>query len=273
MLLTGSSDGTAAVWDVVSGRRLKRVNLNGEALAVCFLPRLRGFLTLASDAILRTWDLQGNPLGAVEEVVLPVALSSDGSTLMALSSDRKPVRINLDTMKKTRDGSFGCVGDSLRFARDWKHFYSVRDGTRIQRWAKSTGRSEGAFRDLGVKVTAFAPTASEDRIVAGMETGELVIYGVGSGLNVATLRGHTATVKALSDGADENLWVSGSDDCSLRVWDLSRQECLAILEGHASPIRSVTIFANGSMIASGGSDGSVRLWGLEWEVSGPNRDG
>lgn len=271
MLLTGSLDGTAAIWDVVAGRLLKRVALDSETLAVCFLHGLGGFFTLAADGILRKWNLRGTPLGTVEHVAPPIALSRDGTTLMALSSDRMPVRIDVTTLQKREEISSGCVGDSPCLAKDWEHFYSLRDGTRIQRWSTATGRSEGAFRDLGVRVASFAPTPAEDRVIAGMETGEVVVYAVGSGFNVAMLRGHTAAVRALSGGPNENVWVTGSDDCSLRVWDLPKEECLATLEGHASPIRALKIFPNGSMVASGGSDGSVRLWGLEWEVTGLER--
>ncbi len=124
---------------------------------------------------------------------------------------------------------------------------------------------------MGVRVSSFEPATAEDKIVVGMETGDVVVYAVGSGFNVATLRGHTAAVRAVSGGPDENVWVTGSEDCSLRVWDIHAQKCLATLEGHASAIRAVRIFANGSMLASGGSDGSVRLWGLEWEVTGLQR--
>ena len=270
-LLTGSLDGTAAIWDVVDGRRLKRIDLGSAAVAVCFLQGLTGFLTLAADGTLRKWDIQGNELGCVEGVAPPVALSLDATTLMALSPDGMPLRIDVTTLGLKEKGSSRCLGDSLCFAQDGKHFYSLRDGTRIQRWSTATGRGEGGFRDLGIKVSSFMPASAEDKIIAGMETGEVVVYLAGSGFNVATLRGHTAAVRAVSGGPDENVWVTGSDDCSLKVWDIAGQRCLATLEGHAAPIRAVRIFANGSMAASGSSDGSVRLWGLEWEVSGLQR--
>ncbi|MBM3301127.1 MAG: hypothetical protein FJY85_14370 [Deltaproteobacteria bacterium] len=120
---------------------------------------------------------------------------------------------------------------------------------------------------MGVKITALVPTATNDRVVAGLETGEIVVYLVGSGINVTTLRGHTDAVRAIASGQEPRWWITGSDDCSLRLWDIKEERCAAVLHGHASPVRAVCLFPNMSLVASSGLDSSARLWGLEWELS------
>ena len=94
-----------------------------------------------------------------------------------------------------------------------------------------------------------------------------MVYVVGSGVNVTTLRGHTAAVRDLTSTSDGLLWITASDDCSLRLWDLKAERCKAVLEGHSSPVRSVCFFPNLSLIASGSTEGNARLWGLEWLMS------
>ena len=42
-----------------------------------------------------------------------------------------------------------------------------------------------------------------------METGEVMVYMVGSGVNVATLRGHKSAVRALVSAGDERFWLTG----------------------------------------------------------------
>jgi hypothetical protein len=268
LLVSGSLDGTAAIWDVVTGACITKVNVGSAVKAVFSLPRAHGIFTLGVDGILRNWDMHGNMLNQVAGIRPPLSVDEDNLTLTATSHDNRMVRIELESGQEQFEGAAIPSGDWICFSKDRRHVYSLRDDTRILRWAMATGRNEGAFRDLGTRVISLEPTMSDDRVVAGLETGEVAVYMVGSSVNVSTLRGHAAAVRALAAGPDESLWVTGSDDCSLRVWDLAREKCLAVLEGHSSPVRAAKFFPNGSMIASGGSDGSVRLWGLEWEIMG-----
>ncbi len=265
-VLSGSLDGTAAIWDVVTGSCLTKLSAGSPIEAVLFLPRMKGVLTWSSDGVLRIWHTDGSLAARKDGVRLPVALGRDGKTVMALSSENRVISLDLERLETVDQGSPIPARDAVSFSSDRRYLYSLREKTRIQRWDSVTGRSEGAFRDLGVRVCSLVPTAEDDKVIAGMETGEVNVYMVGSGVNVATLRGHSAAVRSLAPGPEANLWVSASDDCSLRIWDLSDERCLAPLQGHSAPVRAVQFFPNGFMIASGGGDGSVRLWGLEWDI-------
>jgi WD40 repeat protein len=266
-VLTGGLDGVAAVWDVVTGRCVKRIDVGSPVKAALFLPRRQGYITWSEDQALRKWDSQGNPAGSVSGVAGPVYLSKDGANVHALSLANRRLRIEISGGLKEEHGAAIPSSACLCFSSDLEHVYSLRDGALIQRWDFSTGRISGAFRDLGVKVSSLTPALADDKVIAGMANGEITVYVVGSGINVSTLRGHSAAVSVISPGPGEDVWVSGSDDCSLRVWDLAGQTCLALLEGHSSPVRAARFFPNASMIVSGGSDGSVRLWGLEWDFT------
>lgn len=267
VLLSASLDGTAGMWDAVTGRCIKQFKIGSEVRRITFLPRVQGVLTWSSDSILRRWDLSGKLTREIREVGLPVSANAYRSQVAAMSRDNRALSIDVETGKKSPRSAaisghgFICFSDTLQM------LYSVKDGTRIQRWSVASGRVEGTFRDLGLRITSLLPGAEDDRVVAGAETGEIMIYMVGSGFNVADLRGHKSAVHALASAADGNLWVSGSDDCSVRLWDLEAKRCVAIMEGHSAPIKAVSVFPNFSLIASGGSDGSIRLWGLEWEFA------
>jgi len=265
-LLSGSLDGTAAVWDVVTGRCVRRFDPKSPVKAVFFIPGSQAILTWTTDEIVRRWDPRGNLVSQMEGIRLPISVSKDGRTLTAISKDSRALRIDLDGAERRLSGSVIPADEFVCFSENCKYVYTLRDGTRIQRWDTATGRNEGAFRDLGIQVTALRPTPSDDKVIGVMETGELTVYMVGSGINVSTLRGHAAAVRAVANGPGDNLWVTGSDDCSVRVWHLAQETCLTVLEGHSAPVRVVLVFPNASMLASGGRDGSVRLWGLEWDL-------
>jgi WD40 repeat protein/serine/threonine protein kinase len=266
-LLTGSLDGVAAIWDVVSGRCIRRFKVNSPVKEVRFLPRIGGILTWSIDGVLRKWRLGGELEAEIPEVRLPISVSDTGLELAAMGPDNSPVRIDLKTGLSKRVGAPIQGRDLICFSRRLDTIYSLREDKRIQRWSVVDGRTLGAFRDLGIKITSLLPTASEDRVVAGMESGEVMVYIVGSGVNVATLRGHKSAVRALVPAGDERYWLTGSDDCSLRIWDISEERCSATLEGHSLPVRAACFFPNLSLVASGSSEGSVRLWGLEWVIA------
>jgi WD40 repeat protein/serine/threonine protein kinase len=267
LLLSGSLDGFAAIWDVVTGRCTKRFAVGSPVRDVFFLPRMQGIVTLSKDSVLRVWDLGGNILREIGEVEPPAVLTGTGQEMILMSPQKNPVFADLATGQKSPVAAAISGTEVICFSENLETVYSLRDGTRIQRWSVATGRSEGAFRDLGIKITSLLPTRSDDKVVAGMESGEVMVYVVGSGVNVATLRGHSAPVRAMCSTTDGGLWITASDDCSLRLWDIQAERCSAVLEGHSSPARSVCLFSNLAMIASGSSEGSARLWGLEWTMS------
>ncbi len=266
-MLTGSLDGTAALWDVVTARRIKQFKVGFPVRRAHYLSRINGILTWSEDNTLRVWDLEANLIREIPEVYLPVALYSGGTEVAALSADNSPMRIDLESLEKATKGFPIKSDEFVGYSDKFDSVYTIKNGTRIQRWSAVTGRNEGSFRDLGLKITALKPSAVNQRVIAAMENGEIMIYVGGSGVNVATLRGHTAAVRALDSGPDPRYWISGSDDCSVRLWDLKDERCLVVLEGHASPITDACFFPNASMLASADTDGIVRLWGLEWEIT------
>ncbi|MGO9570609.1 MAG: protein kinase domain-containing protein [Desulfomonilaceae bacterium] len=266
-LLTGGLDGAAALWDVVTGRCIRRFKVNSPVSQVLFLPRISGIVTWSIDGVLRRWGLGGDLEQEISDVRLPIALSETGLELAAMAPDNSPLRIDLKTGQMKRVGAPVSGLNVVCFSQCLDTVYNLREEKRIQRWSVVDGRTVSAFRDLGIRITSLLPTASEDKVVAGMETGEIMVYMAGSGVNVATLRGHKSAVRSLASAGDERFWLTGADDCSLRIWDISEERCAATLEGHSSPIRAACFFPNVSMVASGSSEGSVRLWGLEWMLS------
>ncbi len=267
ILLTASADGTARLWDVVTGRCLRRFNVEAPVHRAVFLPGLKGVLTLSADGVLRWWGQDGSIIREIPDVVPPMATEPGGKSVLAMSPTNQPIRIALETGDRTELAALPQDTPFICFSEDLKSAYNVRDGRRIQRWCVPTSRNEGAFRDLGLAISALHPSASGDKVVAGLETGEITVYIVNSGMNVTTLRGHRAPVRTVTTGPDPDTWLTGSDDCSLRLWDLKAERCMQVLEGHSSPVTAACLFPNSSLIASGGSDGTVRLWGVEWEFA------
>jgi WD40 repeat protein len=210
------------------------------------------------------WDINGRFVRQAPGVRPPFLDDDALETLHAVTPKGVPFQVNLRT-GVVRQGSVSLPLEQLScFARSGQYVYTVRDKTRIQRWSIATGRYEGAFRDVGVKVSSLAPSKDDARLIAGLETGEIAVCKVGATVDVSILRGHRGPVRALCPGPRPGLFVSGADDCTLRIWDIASIGLIHVLEGHSSPIRAVHFSPTGVMVAGGASDGSVRLWGLDW---------
>ncbi|RNC58605.1 hypothetical protein TcCL_ESM03769, partial [Trypanosoma cruzi] len=79
---------------------------------------------------------------------------------------------------------------------------------------------------------------------------------------LATLRGHSGSVRAIEIHPRSGYLWSGGDDCTIRVWNWCSEEtrrCVATLRGqHSGPITSIVYIA--PRMWSSGKDGFVVVW-------------
>jgi eukaryotic-like serine/threonine-protein kinase len=90
-LLTGCSDGTARLWDVVTGKQRLTVKHQGPVVAVAFNPDGQTFVTGSWDGTARVWKTASAvavyPPLSHQGKVLAVAFSPDGRTILTGSED------------------------------------------------------------------------------------------------------------------------------------------------------------------------------------------
>lgn len=107
---------------------------------------------------------------------------------------------------------------------------------------------------VGVDVTrknaCLALTSSDD------ET--LRLWTVSNGSCLATLKGHTDSVRDCAFMDQQNRAVSVSFDTTLRLWDLSRVACVASLAGHRSEVNACA--TSGHVVLTASDDGSLFVW-------------
>jgi len=94
------------------------------------------------------------------------------------------------------------------------------------------------------------------------ETGELI----------ATLKGHTASVRSLDFSPDGRRLVSGGDDRAVRIWDVETAQLLSSFVNYEGAVASVAFSPGGDSVASVAfppgedsvaplrGDGTVRIW-------------
>ena len=88
-VVTGSSDWTARLWDVATGREVGRLEGSGTEVELArFSPDNRRIATMSSEHMIRLWDLDGRMLRKVQAGGAPgeVAFSADGQKLLIVEN-------------------------------------------------------------------------------------------------------------------------------------------------------------------------------------------
>lgn len=117
-------------------------------------------------------------------------------------------------------------------------------------------------RQGDVVCIAFRPDGT--LLASGGDDHRICLWNVETGDLVATLAGHTQTVRALAFHPEtthqQGLLASASWDSTIQLWDLSIHQPRAILHGHPVPITALVFSPNGRYLASGGTEPLIRLW-------------
>jgi len=92
--------------------------------------------------------------------------------------------------------------------------------------------------------------------------GELILWDVSTGTEIARLEGHTGWVHDVAFGPSGDVALSASDDGTLLVWDITTLEPIRQLTADRAGIRAAAISADGTTALSGSNQGSLTVWNL-----------
>jgi WD40 repeat protein len=292
LLVTGSTDKTARIWNARTGRLLKTLPHRGHVLAERFSPDGAQLVTASSDGAASVWDVRtGTRLlllvgatGAAEDA----AFSPDGKQIAVADADRV-ARIYdsgdgrvLASLAGHRDAvtqvSFDPKGDTLATAGD--------DGT-ARLWASATDelnvidrrRGTVTARFAGERVVTFGERTArvvtpEGQVLRSFQLPSHIALAAARGANLAladatgaleqaTLQGEgTLTprlgVSALAFSAEARL-LTGSRDGTIRLW-MSAGHSVRLAR---APRAVVEIAAGRTQFAARTTDGTVRVYSAD----------
>jgi WD40 repeat protein len=107
--------------------------------------------------------------------------------------------------------------------------------------------------------------ARGDRMVTAMADGSLGLWDMGSGRELARLRGgHEGAVNAIALSEEAGIIVSAGAGGASQVWRLASGKKLASFKPEqAGAAEGIVVSANGSLAITSYADGTVRLWNTE----------
>jgi WD40 repeat protein len=219
-------------------------------------------------ARVQTWNLQG-PEAEVESL----AFSPDGKLLACVKTNGPILLWDMTAGTELRPlGSPEGQVHQIAFSPDGMFLAAASGGDNVavvRIWKVATGQLLFTFRTPGVWMAwcvAFSPDGKT--LAAGLETGEVRLFDVASGWQVATLprEEHSGRARWLGFHPEgQSLVVAGplTTDNEVFVWDLATRAKPRRLTGHNSEVLSAAWRADGKLLITAGAiDGTVRLWDL-----------
>jgi WD40 repeat protein len=265
--LSGSVDGTARLWDVETGKELRRLpDINGEIRCVALSPDGH-YATVGTTMALWVWDTKAEKYLLVRHrgMMGSIAFSADGRQIAA-TSGRNGMQIYRveDSLRATNgvgNGGWGKVSSIAISADGSLVFFPIEEGT-VLIWGTEIGKHQvGALHNTG-EVLSLA-CSPDGRYVATAGADKLIrIWDAASGQVVRLCKGHRGRVTSVAFSGDGRRLLSGSDDRTVRLWDARTGRELQSFAWHTGKVTSVALSADGRRAISGSDDKTVRVWAV-----------
>jgi WD40 repeat protein len=264
----GAYDGTVRVWEVQTGKELRRFHVppeEGYVSSAVFSPDGRQILTADWRHAVRLWDVEtGKQVRCFRghtNCVYCASFSPDGKLALSGSLDDTVRLWDVATGKerhclKGHDAQVWCV----TFSRDGRRALSGgADGT-ARLWDLDTGQELRCFRRYGdIHGVAFLP--GDQQFVAAT-AGDVVIVDLETRKEVRRFQGHGGIIYGLALSRDGGRALFDGGDNTLRLWSVSTGREICRYDRLPDGIRSVALSPDGTTALSGGDDRMMRLWKL-----------
>jgi WD40 repeat protein/tetratricopeptide (TPR) repeat protein len=263
LIVTGSGDKTARVWDAKTGAELLKLEGHSEHInSVAVVPGSNRIVTGSGDRTARVWDSKtGKELFQLKGhtgAVIDVAAWPDATRIVTGSEDKTARIWDAETGKellrlKGHTGSINAVavmpGDRV--------VTGASDNTALVWDAK---KGSVLLQLKGHTRSIFDVAVSEDgtRVVTGSEDKSARIWDAETGKELSQLA-HGVTVYEVAMSRDAALVVTGSQQ-DARVWDARTGTELFKLKGHTGIVWGIAVMPDGSRIVTGSEDGTARIW-------------
>jgi WD40 repeat protein len=270
-LASGGEDGTVALWNAVTGRRLRTLEMKDreEVRQVAFSPDGLVLVAASRETPVRIWHVDsGRQMRALQdagrsEVVLSADLSRDGARVACALGDgsirvwsalidnevcrvRHKTRLLLPRVAFAPDRkALAVIGED-----GWVRIYDPENGRLLRRWRGPVG-------------DPYALTYSPDgRTLAAAIDNEVYLWDAATGMERRRLAGDAATheFRGLAFSPDGKVLAAANSHESVWLWDAATGKEVRRLRGRHRGILAVAFAPDGKTLATGGWDGLVRLW-------------
>jgi WD40 repeat protein len=272
-LLSAGLDKTLRLWELETGREIRRSGTSGQVLALALSSDGHRALSGGVDKSVQLWDVDsGVELKRVvlDGSVISLAFSSDGQRGLA-GLDGGTIRLlDLNAGREIRrlQGHTGGAVRAVAFAPDGLRAVSGGDDHTARLWDLQTGSELHLLREPRSTIWSVAISPDGRRAFAGGDDGVLFVWDMSDWNAVRRLDGAADPIRSAAFMPDGQRVISGHASGKLVVWDLDRGRAVLRLLGPSGRL-AIAVPKSGRNALTADSDGLVRLWSLEEELVRP----
>lgn len=229
LLLTGSFDGAAILWNVDSGEQLQVFQAHSGGIAsVNIAPDGQRCVTAGFDANFAEWNLE------------------QGIGYFSKSNQTSSVR-------------------SVNYSADGGQILTAGD-IRITRWSSMTGEKINTLEGHSLGVTVAVSVPNRNEIISYGIDNRIYLWNASEGSIIQTFKGHNPGVYSLAFSPDGSELLTGNGDTVAVIYDIDSEQRKVTLESsdpwerHIDVINSVDFSPSGNKALTGSFDGMVKLW-------------
>jgi WD40 repeat protein/energy-coupling factor transporter ATP-binding protein EcfA2 len=263
--VTTSTESAAILWDVVSGREVRRFTGHKNSVAsVAFSPNGSRLVTGGDDSTVRTWEIaSGKELrrfSVGEGMVWSVGFSPDGKSVAAIDYNKVLWVWNTETGEILLDIELPTLSSGLAYSPDGKKLLIAGDDNIARLYDTSSGDLLREFSGHEQAVINVAYSHSGQFIATCSDDKTARIWDVETGKEVKKLEGHTESIYGVAFSSDDRYVLTSGYDRVAILWDVESGVAIRRFIGHQGSLYGGAISADDKWILTAGFDGTARLW-------------
>ena len=284
LLVSGSLDTTARIWDLDTGKTLHTLDAGGWVEHITFFPDNDTIATSGTTSTVSLWSVEtGEFLRTIPELLKQIralAYSPDGTTIASHGYNWSTAWMggaidmwSADDGKRLRTIRGHTEGvRAVAFSLDGKQVASggYRRGIRI--WDASAGKLLQKVREpiYGVYKLRYSPDGKTIAAACNSDgRGVILIIDAETGKRIYREDqkfGSYFYFAAFSP--DSSMMATGGEkeEGRLRIWDLKMRKMILSTAKDMERIESAAFSPDGKWIATGGRDRTLRVWDIETGV-------
>jgi WD40 repeat protein len=267
-LASESGDNALRLWDVASGRLLRRLQGDFTAIAA-FSPDGRTLASGTPNGAIILWNVAGGQMVRTLQSPMTcsgcsVAFSPNGRTVATGGNFMRTINL-LDVAGGQVLRNLYVESEtvySIAFSPDGRTLASASQDKSIKLWDVASGQ---LLRTLQGNANDFMSVAFNPQgrtLASGGLDNTIQLWDATSGQLLRTLQGHSSAVYSVAYSPNGHMLASGSADKSIKLWDVSNGQLLRTLHGHTDFVYSVAFSPDGRTLASASADKTIKFWDL-----------
>jgi WD40 repeat protein/predicted Ser/Thr protein kinase len=265
-IITASNDGTAQVWDVVTGQAVgSPLNHQSAVKDASFSPEGNSVVTAGQNGVALVWSLEtGQPSAPSLQhggIVYCASFSADGKRILTGSEDAAARIWDVASGRLLTPLLLhrGPVRAAV-FSRDGSRVVTASDDHTARVWDGHTGHPVGPPLLHEGRVTCVDCSHDGRRVVTGSQDQDGRVWDSQTGEQLARPLRHRGTLNAVSFSPTARRVLTGSADDSAALWLSVGGERLGRSMLHRSDVKAAVFSPDGRWVVTGSDDNTARVW-------------